>query len=114
VIGFDAAASLASLALSFPYSYAAIGSAVLYIAFAYVAARKFGFRVALLLGAAMGFTDVTLGWAVSWAIGPGRVDVSGLTASDWIYTAAFATILGAIYGLIGGGTGALMVRRRAA
>ena len=114
VVGFDAIASLASLAFGFPYSYAALGSAVLYIVFAYFAARMLGFWAALSLGAVMGLTDVTIGWAVSWAIGPGRIDIGPLTPSDWIYTAAFATILGAIYGLIGGGIGALTVRRRAA
>ncbi len=114
VVAFDAIASIASLALGFPYSYASIGSAVLYIVFACFAARMLGFWAALLVGAAMGFTDVTIGWAVSWAIGPGRIDVGTLTPSDWIYTAAFAIILGAIYGLIGGGIGALTMRRRAA
>ncbi|GAB3358579.1 hypothetical protein GCM10027430_29240 [Lysobacter tyrosinilyticus] len=81
--------------------------------FAYFAARMFGFWAALLLGAVMGITDVTLGWAVSWAIGPGRVAID-LTPSDWIYTAAFAIVLGAIFGLIGGSIGALTARRRAA
>ncbi len=114
VIAFDAVASIASLALGFSYSYAALGSAVLYIVFAYFAARAFGFWAALLLGAVMGITDVTLGWAVSWVIGPGRVAVDTLTPMDWFFTATFATVLGAVYGLIGGGIGALTGRRRAA
>lgn len=114
VIAFDALASIASVALGFPYSYAAFGSAVLYIVFAFFAARMFGFWTALLLGAVMGLTDVTIGWAVSWAIGPGRYDVGTLTPSDWIYTALFAAVLGAIYGLIGGSAGTLTRRWRAA
>jgi len=112
VIAFDAVASTASLALGFPYSYASIGSAVLYITFAYFAARMFGFKVALLLGAVMGITDATIGWAVSWAIGPGRVPID-LTPSVWFYTALFAATLGVIYGLIGGGVSSLIGRRRA-
>lgn len=114
VIAFDAVASIASLGLGFPYSYATFGSAVLYIVFAYFAARMFGFRAALLLGAIMGITDVTLGWAVSWAIGPGRIAIDTLTLSDWFYTAAFATVLGAIFGLIGGSIGAFTGRQPAA
>lgn len=113
VIVFDAVASIASLALGFPYSYAAFGSAALYIVFAYFAARTLGFWAALLVGAAMGVTDVTVGWAVSWAIGPGRFAVGTLTPSDWIYTAIFATVLGAVYGLVGGSIGVLTSRRRA-
>lgn len=114
VIVFDAVASVASLALGFPYTYAAFGSAVLYIAFAFFAARKFGFLAAVLFGFAMGITDATLGWAVSWAIGPGRLAASTLTLSVWLYTATFVVVLAAMYGLVGGGIGAITGRRRAA
>lgn len=114
VIAFDALASLASLLFGFSYAYATLGSAVLYVVLTYLAARKFGFRIALLLGAAMGLVDVTIGWAVSWAIGPGRISIEGLTPTDWIYTGIFAIVLGAVFGFIGGGVGALVKRRRAA
>ncbi|WP_146096381.1 hypothetical protein [Xanthomonas arboricola] len=102
VVVFDAVASLASLMLGFSYTYAAFGSAILYIAFAFFAARKLGFWAAVLLGVAMGMTDATLGWAISWAIGPGRLAAGTLTLSIWLYTATFVVVLGAIYGLIGG------------
>lgn len=114
VIAFDAIASFASLLLGFSYSYATLGSAVLYIALTYIAARRFGFGVAILLGVVMGIVDVTIGWAVSWAIGPGRVSIEGLTPTDWIYTGIFAAVLGAVFGLIGGGIGTLVRRRRVA
>ncbi|NIJ77326.1 hypothetical protein FHT08_002409 [Xanthomonas campestris] len=114
VIVFDAIASLASLVLGFPYTYAALGSAILYIAFSFFAARKFGFWAAVFLGVAMGMTDATLGWAISWATGPGRLAAGTLTLSTWLYTATFVVVLGAIYGLIGGGVGAFTGRRRAA
>ncbi|MCC8473390.1 hypothetical protein LN458_05200 [Xanthomonas arboricola] len=113
VVVFDAVTSLASLVLGFPYTYATFGSAILYIAFAFFAARKFGFWAAVLLGLAMGITDATLGWAVSWAIGPGRLAAGTLTLSVWLYTATFVVVLGAIYGLIGGGIGVLTPRQRA-
>lgn len=114
VVVFDALASFASVSLGFPYSYASIGSAVLSIAFAYFAARSFGFWAGLLVGATMGLTDVTVGWAVSWVIGPGRFPIDDLTLSDWFFTGTFAVVLGAVYGLIGGSAGALVRRRRAA
>ncbi len=59
-------------------------------------------------------SDATLGWAVSWAIGPSRLAAGTLTLSVWLYTATFVVGLGAIYGLIGGGIGALTGRRRVA
>jgi len=83
------------------------------MAFAFSAARMSGFRIALLTGMVMGVTDVTIGWAVSWAIGPGRIDID-LTPSVWMYTLLFAAILGVVYGVIGGGIGLLVGRRRAA
>ena len=53
VIAFDAVASIASLVLGFPYSYAALGSAALYIVFAYFGARAMGFWAALLIVASL-------------------------------------------------------------
>lgn len=114
VIAFDAIASAASRLLDFSYSYATLGSAVLYIVLTYLAARRYGLRVALLLGAAMGLVDVTIGWAVSWAIGPGRISIEGLAPTDWFYTGIFAIALGAVFGFIGGGIGALTRRGRTA
>ena len=113
VIAFDAVSSIASLALGFPYTYAAIGSAIIYIILAFYCARKFGFLAAVLLGAVMGITDSTIGWAVSWFIGPGRLPVGTLTPLIWLISAAFVVFLGAIYGVVGGGIGALISRQRA-
>ncbi|MCC8535938.1 hypothetical protein ACDH70_21860 [Xanthomonas axonopodis pv. poinsettiicola] len=108
VIVFDAVASLASLVLGFPYTYAAFGSTILYIAFAFFAACKFGFWAAVFLGLAMGITDATLGWATSWALCPGRLAQGTLTLSVWLYTATFVVVLGEVYGL----SAAALVRSR--
>ncbi len=114
VIAFDALASFASLAIGFNYGRASFVSAVMYIVFAFVCARKFGFAVALLLGAAMGLTDATLGWATSWAIGPGRLADEIYSLSAVVFTAVLMVVLGATYGLIGGGIGVLTKRKAAA
>jgi hypothetical protein len=114
VIAFDAIASAASLALGFSYAYASVGSAVLYIALAFYGARKLGFSAAVLLGAVMGVTDATIGWAISWSVGPGRLPEGTLTLSIWLITTAFVVFLGVIYGLVGGGVGAFLARRRTA
>lgn len=113
VIVFDVVASATSLLLGFPYAYAALGSAVLYVAFAFFAARKFGFGIAVLLGVTMGIVDATIGWALAWAIGPGRLASGALTLAIWLFTAAIVVALGAVYGLIGGGLGSLTRQRRA-
>ena len=114
VIAFDALAAIASQTVGFPYAYAAFGSAVLYIFSAWLIARGSGLWVAVLLGMAMGLVDASAGWAVSWAIGAGRLPPGSLTVTVWLLTAISVVVLGAVYGLIGGGIGAITRRRRAA
>ena len=114
VVAFDALAGIASQTVGFPYAYAAFGSALLYILFAWLITRSSGFWAAVLLGMAMGLIDASAGWAVSWVIGAGRLPPGTLTVTVWLVTAVSVVILGAIYGLIGGGIGAIARRRRAA
>lgn len=76
VVAFDAVASLASRATSIAYGWASVGSWLLYAGFGYLAARAAPgapVHAAALTGLALGVTDATLGWATSWALGPGRV-----------------------------------------
>jgi hypothetical protein len=114
VIAFDALAAIASQTVGLPYAYAAFGSAFLYIFFARLIARSSGFWAAVLLGMAMGLVDASAGWAVSWAIGPGRLPPGSLTVAVWLLTAVSVVVLGAVYGLIGGGISAITRRQRAA
>jgi hypothetical protein len=114
VLLFDALASFASLVIGFNYGRASFVSAVMYIAFTFFCARKFGFGTALLLGAAMGLTDATLGWAISWAIGPGRLAAEIYSPSAVVFTAVLMVVLGLTYGLIGGGLGVFTKRSTAA
>jgi hypothetical protein len=114
VIGFDAVASIASLALDFPYPYASLGSAVIYISLAFAAALRFGFGRGVFLGALLGVVDATAGWAVSWAIGPGQVTPGQFSVAAWAITLGMVVTLGAICGLIGAGVGTLVRGSRAA
>jgi hypothetical protein len=107
VVAFDAAASLASRAAAVSYAWATVGSWLLYAGFGLLAARAAPaapVRTAALVGAALGLTDATLGWAVSWAIGAGRVS-GGLTVGRWLATAVFVTALAAGVAAAGGATG---------
>ena len=114
VVAFDALAAIVSQTMGFSYAYAAFGSAVLYIFFAWLIARSSGLRAAVLLGMAMGLVDASVGWAVSWAIGAGKLPPGALTVGVWFLTAISVVILGAVYGLVGGGLAAITRRWRAA
>lgn len=61
IIVFDAAASLASKQLGFPYAHAAAGSVVLYAIGGFLAGRQAGLVFAAQLGAMLGLVDATLG-----------------------------------------------------
>jgi hypothetical protein len=105
---------VASIAVPFPYENAALGTTVIYVSLAFAAALRFGFLRGLVLGVILGFVDATVGWAVSWAIGPGRVPPEQFSFAIWAATCLFVLGLGALYGLVGAGMGALVRKVRAA
>ncbi len=72
VLLFDAIGALAALTLGFNYALVAVGSVVIYVAVGAYVGRREPFRRAALAGLAVGAVDATLGWAIAWAIGPGR------------------------------------------
>ncbi len=106
VVAFDAAASIASSWLGFPYTYATAGSWLIYFGVGYVAAgatRSVG-RAALAAGI-VGSIEATLGWAVSWVIGPGRPpEGSSYTLGSLVVAVplvvAVASVIGSIAGVI--------------
>ena len=110
VVVFDAIASLASLAIGFNYEYSAFGSMVLYCAFGYWASRVRTILFALIVGALMGLVDASLGWAVSWILGPGRWEPGVLTLPTWALIALQVTAVGALCALLGGVVGRYMPR----
>lgn len=101
VIVFDAVASSAALLIGFDYGYAVIGSCVLYVAFGFLASRARTVGFATVVGVLIGLTDATLGWAVSWAIGPGRLEAGMLTPWTWVNAASLVVALAAICALLG-------------
>ena len=102
VVAFDAIASLASLAIGFNYEYSAFGSLLLYCVFGYWASSVRTILFASIVGALMGLTDASLGWAVSWILGPGRWEPGLLTLSTWALIALQITAVAAICALLGG------------
>ena len=102
VTAYDAVASLASLALGLPYTYAGIGSAIIYAALGFFASSATGFASSILVGVVAGLADATIGWGVSWALGPGRPATGSLSMGQWFVAASSVTIVAIICASIGG------------
>ena len=104
VVVFDAVSATASRLVGFPYGRGVIGSFLIYAATGYFVAKaglRHRLRAAALAGAILGLTDATLGWAVSWAIGPGR-PATGLTPAMWLIVAALVMVGAAVLATVGG------------
>jgi hypothetical protein len=72
VLGFDTAGAAASRFLGFRYGILTIGTYIIYLAITYRSGRLAGIPAGIATGAALGLVDSTLGWGISWAIGPGK------------------------------------------
>ena len=103
VLAFDTIGSLASRRFRFPYTKLTLGSFAIYFVVGVVAATSGSVTSAALTGAIVGLVESTVGWAISWRIGPGRPADSPLTASRIVGTVALVMILGALFGGLGSG-----------
>jgi predicted Zn-dependent protease len=101
VLLFDTVGATASRLIGFPYATLTIGSFIIYLALTHRAARQAGVLTAIAVGAVLGLVDSTLGWAISWAIGPGR-PTEPMSAAPIAGTILFVVGLGATWGLLGG------------
>jgi len=108
VILFDALGSFASKELGFEYALLIPGSLLIYGTVAAMVARRRDWLLGLLAATVLAFTDVTVAWAVSWLIGPGKPE-SGLTSMTVVGAAMTAFVLGGLAGAVGAWIG---VRRR--
>jgi hypothetical protein len=73
VVAWDTVAAIAARALSFPYVWASVGSWGLYLWIGYAAAAPpRGIGAAAGSAAAVALVDATIGWTISWQLGPGR------------------------------------------
>lgn len=115
VIAFDLAMSLASKMLRLPYGWGMVGSTVIYFAVGMLVTRsrdvQHPFRHVVAVAALVALVDASLGWAISWQVGPGRPDTP-LTAVVWLWTALFVMIVAIVTALLGGVAGRLLPPRR--
>ena len=111
VVVFDVIASIASMVLSVPYASFSIGSILIYAVAGYVAARLKPLHFSAWVGGLIGLVDATIGWAISWKIGPGKIedlpDATTISSTAGaislvVFTIIFAVIFATICGLIGG------------
>ena len=101
VLAFDTAASFASTSFGFPYKNAAIGSVLIYITVGYLVFRRSGFFSAIGAALLIEVVDATLGWYISWQIGPGALPVEQATIAVIATAIVIVFIIAAACAVIG-------------
>ena len=106
ILLFDLGASLASRSFGFPYARASIGSFLIYFAIGFATARTAAanpIRTAATVAMITGVAEASLGWAISWYVGPGRLSsATPMTVERWIRTAVLVAGIAAGIGALGG------------
>lgn len=117
IVAFDAFGALAAKALDFEYGGfpgILVSTAIYAIPAVMLALDGHGLRVTSLASATVAFVDATVGWAVSWLIGPGAPPVDSRSAEAVALTVTFVVIVGALVGLTAGFIAARVGRKRSA
>lgn len=101
ILAFDALASFISQTFQINYGLFSIGSILIYIGIGFFG-RKYGnLSLGIISAAITGLIEATLGWYISWVIGPGRIEGE----FDWliVFSGIIINVLTAsLFGLIGG------------
>lgn len=111
VVVYDTCTALISTLSGIAYSYFAFGSFIISLTFGFLLGRSTKWYLGALAGAANGLTEATLGWAISWAIGPGKPEFETDTVTIAMIV-ILAIDIGAVLGFIGGAF-SLLFRRNA-
>jgi hypothetical protein len=100
IVVFDLLASVASRTIGFRYGYTTVGSWLIYAAVGFMIGRRADVGAAALGVAIIAVVEATIGWAVSWAIGPGRPPNGtpgiGVLATTVVLVAATGATIGAL------------------
>jgi hypothetical protein len=100
VVAYDALASAVVAATGWPYGVLALGGLAIQFAAGRVGGRREGLLWAIVAGACTALAEGTLGFAVSWLIGPGRTQLPVVVA--YPTAVAIATLGGCALGALGG------------
>lgn len=111
VLGFDTLASFASRSFGFPYGYATVGSCLIYAILGIVVGRMATVATAAGTAFLVGVGEATVGWWISWQIGPGRPPVGKLTIGSVVLTILFVSVMSASIGAAAGALGRAVARR---
>ena len=101
VVAYDAMAAAISAVWGISYGLFSIGSLLIYLVFGFLSGRKSQWFFGAIAGAVIGLTESTVGWMISWYIGPGKptTEMNGLMITVAII---FVIVNAGILGLIGG------------
>ena len=105
VLAVDAGGSLISTWTGLRYSYFAVVSFAIYAAIGIIARRRAGsIRSSALAGLGVALFDTTVGWWISWFIGPGRVPTAAssphLVILTVVLVVAFDTVVAVAAGAV--------------
>ncbi len=104
VVTFDATASLLLRSLGGSLVWMFLGEGLIYVAVGFAAGRIGGPGAGARSGAAVAAIDATVGWAVTWMIGTGRISRVTLVGVAFILVTIIVT------GAVAGTAGAFVAR----
>jgi hypothetical protein len=111
---FDTFGSIASRQFDLSYTIFAPVSFLIYAFFGFMAAKESGLKTGVLVSAAVGLFDSTIGWKISMLLNANTGDIKiRLTVLLWVITVILVTGTAALCGLIGGGLAVIIKRRKA-
>jgi hypothetical protein len=112
IVAYDTLTALLSAATGISYGLFSIGSFLIYILFGFLVGRHSRWYLGAVSGAVIALAESTIGWAISWYIGPGKPPIEIDASATVIGVIALVIPFGAFLGLIGGLL-SLAVRRNA-
>jgi hypothetical protein len=101
ILAFDIIASFVSLIFQIEYTLFSLGSTIICIGIGFFGEKYGNLVLAVLSTTIAGIVDSTLGWYISWIIGPGRME-GELDLIIVFSTIVFVVFISSIFGLIGG------------
>jgi hypothetical protein len=111
VLASNALGALAAARMGFPYAALSPVSFLIYAAAGFAASRTADIKIGVLVASSVALVEATLGWLISWHIGPGRPPDGYQGAGPILGAIVFVTITGAVFGLIGAAVAARFRRR---
>ncbi len=103
----------AILSVRMDFSYAALTplSFAINAITAFLVGRSSTLWWAVVVSAGVAFTEATVGWAIAWAIGPGRPPDGYTGMLPIAFAVVIVTISGGLTGVVGGSLGRLFRRK---